>query len=177
MSRRPTPPPDHPPRSPGPRSGPHREIRGVHWGLAGFLAGSVFWHLVGFWDFVGRVVFLDPAPRTVELTAARAPPAIRGPNPRSVKLDGSIDSVDPIVTGAITGPAPCIELRRDRAGATSAAPCPDEARPLKPGNFVRRGDRAAPAETVAAAAPTPPEATWSTTVTVDAGEAKLAGHN
>lgn len=177
MSRRPTTPPDHPPRSPGLRSGRHREIRGVHWGLAGFLAGTVFWHLVGFWDFVGRIVFLDPAPRTVETTAAQAAPAARGPKPRPVKLDGAIDSVDPIVTGAIAGPAPCIELRRDLAGATSAAPCPREARPLKPGNFVRRGDRAAPSETIAAAALIPLEATWSTTVTADAGEAKIAGRN
>jgi hypothetical protein len=29
----------------------------VGWGLGGFLVGAVFWHLIGFWDFVGAVLY------------------------------------------------------------------------------------------------------------------------
>jgi hypothetical protein len=29
----------------------------ARWGLAGFLLGAAFWHIVGFWDFLGGVVF------------------------------------------------------------------------------------------------------------------------
>lgn len=31
------------------------------WGVAGFLAGAIFWHLVGFWSFVADVVYRPPA--------------------------------------------------------------------------------------------------------------------
>lgn len=27
------------------------------WGLLGFLLGAVFWHVVGFWDFLGGIVY------------------------------------------------------------------------------------------------------------------------
>lgn len=152
-----------------------RGLRGIHWGVAGFLAGTVFWHLVGFWDFVGRIVFRDSDRKAVEVSEVQAPPTVRSQKPRQAKLEGALDGADPIVTGSIAGQVPCIELRRETDGGTSAGPCAGEPRPLKLGNFLRRGDRAAP-EAWAAAVPGP-AATWSTTVTVEAGDARVAERN
>lgn len=33
---------------------------GPVWAVAGFLCGAVFWHMVGFWDFVGGLVHRGP---------------------------------------------------------------------------------------------------------------------
>jgi hypothetical protein len=46
----------------------------------GFVAGAVFWHFVGFWDFIGRVV-LDGSGHGAEqhasVPAEQSPPAYR----------------------------------------------------------------------------------------------------
>lgn len=159
-----------------------RELRGIHWGVAGFLAGTVFWHLVGFWDFVGRIVFRDSGRKVVEVSEVQAPPTARSQKPRTAKLEGTLEGAEPIVTGSIAGAVSCIELRRDADGATSAGACSGEARPLKPGNFLRRGDRAsaeawAVAVPVSAAVGPAPAAPWSTTVIAEPAEAKVAGRN
>jgi len=44
------------------RSGIRRHLG---WGIAGFILGAVCWHLVGFWGFVGDVVFSKPQNTTV----------------------------------------------------------------------------------------------------------------
>lgn len=174
--------PAHDPTGDGTTRRERRELRGIHWGVAGFLAGTVFWHLVGFWDFVGRIVFRDSGRKVVEVSEVQAPPTARSHKPRPAKLEGTLEGAEPIVTGSIAGAVPCIELRRDADGATSAGVCTGETRPLKPGNFLRRGDRAA-AEAWAVAAPVStavapaPAAAWSTTVIVEPGEAKVAGRN
>jgi hypothetical protein len=35
------------------------------WGVLGFLMGAVFWHVVGFWDFLGGVVYKRQQDATV----------------------------------------------------------------------------------------------------------------
>ena len=35
------------------------------WGVAGFVVGAIVWHLIGFWSFVGDVVFSKPENITV----------------------------------------------------------------------------------------------------------------
>ena len=59
------------------------------WGFGGFLVGAIFWHFIGFWSFVGDVVFSSrpPAeyreiaqtgPHCIELVLDRASGAVRG---------------------------------------------------------------------------------------------------
>lgn len=155
-------------------AGRRRELRGIHWAVTGFLAGTVFWHLVGFWDFVGRIVFSDSGRKVGHAVEAQAPPAVRNQKPRNAKLEGSLADADAmLVTGSIAVAVTCVELLRDADGATSARVCEREDRPFKPGNFLRRGDRAAVEAWVAeASAPR-----WSTTVTVETGEARVAERN
>mgnify|MGYP001210713177 CR=1 FL=1 len=40
-----------------PAAAPGRSARPAWWAVGGFLAGIVFWHLVGFWSFVSEIVF------------------------------------------------------------------------------------------------------------------------
>ena len=74
----------------------------------GFAAGAIFWHLVGFWQFIGEVVLDRPAEVRAELAAMGTTPRIAAP---------------PIVTGSITA-GNCVRLTLDRsAGAIVAEPC------------------------------------------------------
>jgi len=109
------------------------------WVAFGFLAGVVFWHLVGFWDFVSKAVFRTgpDAPVTVTAKAVVPPP------------------VKPLVAGNARTPAgahkpSCVVLVLDRiGGATRQAACPaktfhhrnggvgikrDRERPIRPEN-------------------------------------------
>ncbi len=90
------------------------------WGGLGFVAGAVFWHLVGFWSFLSEVV-LD---RTTGPQAAEAssPP---------IGLPAKVVLVDT---------ARCTALALDRrAKLTLAVPCPEDglALRLEPDNDAR----------------------------------------
>jgi len=76
------------------------------WSAAGFLAGALFWHAVGFWGFISDVV-LDPAPTPVQMTAVAPPSQVSLP---------TIYMVDP---------ANCTALILDRkTNSTVMQPCP-----------------------------------------------------
>ncbi len=55
------------------RSAGRRVIGRAGWLAAGFLLGVAFWHVVGFWNFVGTVVLNTPKDRSAfELAITRA---------------------------------------------------------------------------------------------------------
>jgi len=89
---------------------PSNPIRGLQaalvWGGLGFLAGAVFWHLVGFWSFVSDVV-LDRTPAAHASVAVPPPP--RTVPPKVVLIDADR----------------CTALALDRRSKlTMARPCP-----------------------------------------------------
>lgn len=118
--------------------------------LVGFVAGSVFWHFIGFWDFVGRIVFHKP----------KVPPAISGPSRSGelgsksgeqltaiadVETDIAIaaigSTVPPVIVPAAI--ANCTTLIRDAVtGLTMSVACPADSVPERFGTALRRGDRA-----------------------------------
>jgi hypothetical protein len=76
------------------------------WSAAGFLAGALFWHAVGFWRFISDIV-LDPAPAPAQMTAVAPPSQVSLP---------TIYMVDP---------ANCTALILDRkTNSTAMQPCP-----------------------------------------------------
>jgi hypothetical protein len=77
------------------------------WSAGGFLAGALFWHAIGFWQFVSDVVF-DPAPSpTAQMTAVAPPSQIALP------------------TIYLVDPANCTALLLDRkTNSTVMQPCP-----------------------------------------------------
>jgi hypothetical protein len=82
------------------------------WGGLGFVAGAVFWHLVGFWSFLSEVV-LD---RTTGPQAAEAASAPTGLSAKVVLVDS----------------ATCTALALDRrAKLTLALPCPEDGLALR----------------------------------------------
>lgn len=46
----------------GERAGSSFLASGPLWAVVGFLCGAVFWHMVGFWGFVGELVSRGPSP-------------------------------------------------------------------------------------------------------------------
>lgn len=97
------------------------------WGLAGFACGVVFWHLVGFWDFVSRIVFKTTEPV------------------RILAQDGTtVTALDGRDQAAASAPAArCIELLRPAAGGpVEARPCVARAHLIKAGPLASRGDLA-----------------------------------
>jgi hypothetical protein len=113
--------------APGP---PERKVRSALVTLLlGFVLGALFWHFVGFWDFVGQVMFKGKSTGS-EIT--QAPPPI--------KLKERVSGVSPL---AITlEPERCVTLELDRTtGLTSSAPCDVQALPLRSLRTARREDR------------------------------------
>jgi hypothetical protein len=110
-----------PPPLPGTRHRGHavprvkpRAARGLRSGSAvlpaclGFAAGAIFWHLVGFWQFIGEVVLDRPNELRAELAAMGTLPRAAAP---------------PIVTGSIAD-GNCVRLTLNRAtGAIVTEPC------------------------------------------------------
>lgn len=97
-------------------------------GLLGFLFGAVFWHFVGFWDFVGQVMFKG---KPDEMQIAQAPPPIK----LKERVPGSG------ALAVVIEPAACTTLRLDRAsGVTSDADCEPTTLPLRSLKVARRED-------------------------------------
>jgi hypothetical protein len=85
-----------------------RSLAHIFWAGGGFVAGVVFWHLIGFWSMVSVAVLGGGATPT-----ATAPVA------------GVRKAPVPLETGAIAVRAPgCVALTLDRrTGATGSVPC------------------------------------------------------
>lgn len=116
-------------------------------GLAGFLAGAVFWHLVGFWSFVAEVVYnqdeTKSPTRFISLEEARsvsrahAEQALAGkrrdPAPRETRSAVAADVLDDLLN--------CSEVRRAADGRVAVTACAPLARPLAAGPLAARADR------------------------------------
>ena len=96
----------------GPRRSGGRVLTALLWGGLGFIAGAVFWHLVGFWSFVTEVV-LD---RTAAQATVVAPPSRLNAIPTVVLVEA-----DRCTTLAL-------DRRRNR---TIAAPCTNDGMALR----------------------------------------------
>jgi hypothetical protein len=86
------------------------------WGGLGFITGAVFWHAVGFWDFMSAVV-LNSGPDTelVRIAAARQQPG-----------------ADELPTIYLVDPRSCTALELDRsANRTAVRPCPSDGLSLR----------------------------------------------
>lgn len=120
------------------RSSVVRHVRGAAlWASLGFVCGAVFWHAVGFWNFMSDLMF-DRAEATV--AHATAP-------------DMNM-ATDPIETGSLpviyrVDPASCVSLELDRlTNRTAARPCPPEGLALRLNAEDSRGDIAVLADNV-----------------------------
>jgi hypothetical protein len=98
------------------------------YGLLGFILGAIFWHFVGFWDFVGQVMFKG---RPIETQITQAPPPI--------KLKERVSGVSALAV--VIEPEACTTLQLDRvAGTTKAVSCEVESLPLRSLKTARRED-------------------------------------
>ncbi len=108
---------------------PRSAGRSVAYGVLGFVLGAVFWHLVGFWDFIGHIMFKGTVATEQGLAGTLQP----------IKLRERVSGVDTmaIMLSAQT----CTSLQLDRtSGETRSEPCGNETasvRSLKP---ARRED-------------------------------------
>lgn len=100
----------------------------IGYGLLGFLLGAVFWHFVGFWDFLGQLMFKGNAASTEIVQGAP-----------TIKLKERVSGVSAIAV--VASPEACTMLRLDRnTGETAALPCEGESLPLRGIKPARRED-------------------------------------
>jgi hypothetical protein len=101
----------------------------ILYGLLGFVLGALFWHFVGFWDFVGQIMFKG-SQQSAEIAAP--PPAI--------KLKDRVTAAAPL---AVTlEPETCTTLALDRDnGTTTLAACDVQTLPLRSLKAARKEDR------------------------------------
>lgn len=124
-----------------------RDFTPALWGGAGFIAGMLVWHTVGFWTFVSDVVLNanDPRARTLEAflpsLAAPAPaPKVMSRIPESAV----ITAPQALRTATAATPFACVSLALDRtAGITNAQSCKGSPAELRDAGFNRRTDRLA----------------------------------
>lgn len=99
----------------------------VAFSLLGFILGAVFWHFVGFWDFVGQVMF---GARSSGTQISQPPP---------IKLKERVSGVSSLAV--LIEPEACVTLQLNRAtGTTQSAPCETESLPLRSLKVARRED-------------------------------------
>lgn len=102
-------------------------VGGLGWSVAGFVAGAIFWHFVGFWGFMSGIVAGDP---TVQVPAV-----------------ASVQRSQWVQVAEADAPTMCTQLALDRAtGLTSAAPCEQGDVPLSTDPEPGRQDRLQAAE-------------------------------
>lgn len=129
--------------------------RGWMFGLLGFMFGAVFWHFVGFWDFVGRVVLKGPG----ESLAGDADAAKRSGR-ASTRVAGEIMELTTIAVDS------CVTLRLDRDnGRVQSSDCPPLTMPLRLSRAGHREDATLMPVRRASAG-----VSWSTTIEADSTE-------
>jgi hypothetical protein len=97
-------------------------------GVLGFALGAAFWHAVGFWDFVGRVVFRSSGDELRHVRDAE-PPRLRG------RVAG-----ETVVLTTLSADA-CTSLSLDRgSGHVRAGACAEETLPLRVSRTGHRED-------------------------------------
>ena len=94
--------------------------------MLGFVAGAVFWHLVGFWSFIERITFAGPV---IEAKAL-----VRQPIQNSAVETGSLprfESLTRPVGGAKIEPGCTALIRVPSTGLTRDSGCTKLTRPLR----------------------------------------------
>ena len=126
------------------------------YGIAGFLIGVVFWHMVGFWSFVTEVVLAPPSGRAYSYAAVKMPVQIANNTNnietgsiKKVAVSGKTSKAQSTVTGDITQPTEqpaiknCSALQLDRkSGIIRTTPCPTAGPQPRNGKGVGRQDLA-----------------------------------
>lgn len=109
------------------------------WIGLGFLAGIAFWHIVGFWTFMSRIIF--EGPETAVIVLQQNAPAAVPPITSDIET-GSLQRIEKLTSRSTPEPD-CIALVRSHsAGTTHQEPCKRLARPLKHRqSLASRGDR------------------------------------
>jgi hypothetical protein len=126
----------------------HRDYRPALWGGAGFIAGALVWHTVGFWIFLSDVVLNanDPRARTLE---AFLPNLASSPAQAQKAMSRIPESAVAAAPAAFKDAAAgaqfaCVSLALDRsAGLTNAQTCKGSPADLRDAGFNRRTDRIA----------------------------------
>jgi hypothetical protein len=109
-----------------------RRRSGVAFGGFGFLLGIVFWHFVGFWDFVGGVL--------LNRAGSMAQVDDRVPKQATRFVDVPQVAGEKIELVQIN-PEPCTALVLNRAtGTMTVAPCPEAAMPVRSSRTSGRED-------------------------------------
>lgn len=109
------------------RSRMRRAGSALAYGILGFILGAIFWHFVGFWDFVGQVMFRG---HPSDAQISQAPP---------VKFRERAPVGAPLAV--VLEPAACTTLQLDRdSGVTAAVPCTTGTLPLRSLRLARRED-------------------------------------
>lgn len=124
-----------------------RDFTPVLWAGAGFIAGMLVWHTVGFWTFVSDVVLNanDPRARTLEaFLPSLAVPALSEKAMSRIPESAVISAPQALKTATAATPFACVSLALDRAaGITNAQTCKGSPAELRDGGFNRRTDRLA----------------------------------
>ena len=116
---------------------PRRAYSPLASALIGFVAGSVFWHFVGFWDFMSRIVFHQPR---AELERSVRHGGTATPKLQERLSVGGRSASDETTSAAAPN---CVTLVRDpETGVTADGPCPPDSVPQRSASAIRRGDLA-----------------------------------
>jgi hypothetical protein len=93
------------------------------WIALGFIAGMLFWHVVGFWTFMSRVVFDGPE------TATRT---IQQPQPAYAQIEtGALQRIGKLTSRGEIEAACTVVFRDQVAGTVRQSPCPRLLKPLR----------------------------------------------
>lgn len=116
------------PPAAGPKHGLLRRAgSAVAFSLLGFILGAIFWHFVGFWDFVGQVMF---GARTSGTQISQPPP---------IKLRDRVSGSSALTV--TIEPEACTTLQLDRAtGSTLSVACEPQSLPLRSLRIAKRED-------------------------------------
>lgn len=105
-----------PPLTPPPSGWRTRTLIGT--GVVAFLAGALFWHLVGFWSFLSGIVF---NPQDGAITAIARPPTLQEAQ-RSTKAAGHLTTSDSeVATADQRSPAALVPSPNETLPPTGAA--------------------------------------------------------
>lgn len=129
------------------RTRKRRDFTPVLWGGAGFLAGVLAWHMVGFWVFVSDVVLNANNPRASTLEAflpSFSSPAASQKVMSRIPETSVIPAPQTLNSATIGTQFACVSLALDRAaGITNAQVCKGSNSDLRDAGFNRRTDRLA----------------------------------
>jgi hypothetical protein len=164
------------------KAGPDTRRNSVIWGVAGFVAGALFWHSIGFWSFVQSTLLPGPDVRRADrdslatdvrvAASANGSYSLNRPVRGGTKAAGKLQQVAPSdvpTVVALTPEAPiqtfdCVSVVR---GAKGPTPCGALPLPLTEGRGLTLADKTI-AKRVDVAGPA--ALVWQAKVEVSQGE-------